>query len=492
MKQLKENYMKMSNRIWASVFFLSSLAVQTAFPAEWESKNVLENDVTYVSKRLPLEKRAFTSVAVENKLDEVQAKIADRKLKWMFMNCFPNTLDTTVKFSKNNGHPDTFVITGDINAMWLRDSSAQVQNYLSLAAEDEALREMIKGLINRQLDCILVDPYANAFNDGPTAAGWQTDGTEMRKEVNERKWEIDSLCYPIRLMYLYWKATGDASIFTAKWEKAMALVLKTFHEQQRKENDGPYSFERHTGNAIGTLVNRTGNPVNPVGLVVSSFRPSDDATIFGFLIPSNMFIVVSMRQLSEIIQTTGKGEELLGQTESLKLEVDAAIRKYGIVHHPVFGEIYAYEVDGYGGCNLMDDANNPSLLSIPYFGYVDASDPVYQHTRKFVWSKYNPYFFQGTAAEGIGGPHCGKDKIWPMSIISKALTSDDKEEIAACLRVLVNTDGDTGFVHESFHKDNPANFTRSWFAWANTLFAELVLKVSEKYPDLLLETYTEF
>lgn len=483
--------MKLINTTLVSVFSLSLFVVQTAFPAEWVNESISVNDATYVSKRPSLEKRAFVSSTVERKLDEVVAKIADDKLKWMFINCFPNTLDTTVKFKMRDGYPDTFVITGDINAMWLRDSSAQVQNYLSLAAEDEALREMIKGLINRQLDCILVDPYANAFNDGPTAAGWQTDATEMRKEVNERKWEIDSLCYPIRLIYQYWKATGDDSVFNAKWEKAMALILKTFQEQQRKENDGPYSFERHTGNAIGTLVNRTGNPVNPVGMVVSCFRPSDDATIFGFLVPSNMFIVASMRQLSEIIRTTGNGKNLLNQTERLKKEVDEAIQKYGIVNHPVFGKIYAYEVDGYGGCNLMDDANNPSLLSVPYFGYVSADDPVYQNTRKFVWSKHNPYFFKGTVAEGIGGPHCGKDKIWPMSIISKALTSEDKEEIAECLRVLVNTDGNTGFIHESFHKDNPADFSRGWFAWANTLFAELVLKISEKYPELLLESYTE-
>lgn len=483
--------MRVQNKILTSGFSFLLFVVQTAFPAEWVNESISVNDATYVSKRPSLEKRAFVSSTVERKLDEVVAKIADDKLKWMFINCFPNTLDTTVKFKMRDGYPDTFVITGDINAMWLRDSSAQVQNYLSLAAEDEALREMIKGLINRQLDCILVDPYANAFNDGPTAAGWQTDATEMRKEVNERKWEIDSLCYPIRLIYQYWKATGDDSVFNAKWEKAMALILKTIQEQQRKENDGPYSFERHTGNAIGTLVNRTGNPVNPVGMVVSCFRPSDDATIFGFLVPSNMFIVASMRQLSEIIRTTGNGKNLLNQTERLKKEVDEAIQKYGIVNHPVFGKIYAYEVDGYGGCNLMDDANNPSLLSVPYFGYVNADDPVYQNTRKFVWSKHNPYFFKGTVAEGIGGPHCGKDKIWPMSIISKALTSEDKEEIAECLRVLVNTDGNTGFIHESFHKDNPADFSRGWFAWANTLFAELVLKISEKYPELLLESYTE-
>lgn len=386
--------MRVQNKILTSGFSFLLFVVQTAFPAEWVNESISVNDATYVSKRPSLEKRAFVSSTVERKLDEVVAKIADDKLKWMFINCFPNTLDTTVKFKMRDGYPDTFVITGDINAMWLRDSSAQVQNYLSLAAEDEALREMIKGLINRQLDCILLDPYANAFNDGPTASGWQTDATEMRKEVNERKWEIDSLCYPIRLIYQYWKATGDDSVFNAKWEKAMALILKTFQEQQRKENDGPYSFERHTGNAIGTLVNRTGNPVNPVGMVVSCFRPSDDATIFGFLVPSNMFIVASMRQLSEIIRTTGNGKNLLGQTERLKKEVDGAIQKYGIVNHPVFGKIYAYEVDGYGGCNLMDDANNPSLLSVPYFGYVNADDPVYQNTRKFVWSKHNPYFLR--------------------------------------------------------------------------------------------------
>ena len=208
--------MRVQNKILTSGFSFLLFVVQTAFPAEWVNESISVNDATYVSKRPVLEKRAFVSSAVERKLDEVAAKIADDKLKWMFINCFPNTLDTTVKFKMRDGYPDTFVITGDINAMWLRDSSAQVQNYLSLAAEDEALREMIKGLINRQLDCILVDPYANAFNDGPTAAGWQTDGTEMRKEVNERKWEIDSLCYPIRLIYLYWKATGDTSIFTAK------------------------------------------------------------------------------------------------------------------------------------------------------------------------------------------------------------------------------------------------------------------------------------
>lgn len=447
------------------------------------------NESHYKSLRPAIEKRAFVSPAVEKMLEEIASQIHDPKLRWLFMNCFPNTLDTTVKFRMKNGQPDTFVITGDLDAMWLRDSSAQVWTYLELMREDPDLQQMVKGLIRRQLECILIDPYANAFNDGPTGKGWQGDATKMSKEVNERKWEIDSLCYPLRLIYRYWKVTGDISIFDGLWEDAMKLVLQTFKEQQRKDGVGPYSFSRTSGNSIGTLMNGTGHPVNPVGLVVSSFRPSDDATIFGFLIPSNMFIVSSLKQLNEIIETTGKGKEFLEISRLLVKEVDAAIRKYGIIKHPEHGKMYAFEVDGFGGQNLMDDANIPSLLAAPYLGYVSQKDPVYRNTRKFVWSKNNPYFFKGTAGEGIGGPHCGKDRIWPMSIIMKGLTTDDEKEISECLRLLVNTDGNKGFIHENFHKDNADVFGRPWFAWVNTLFSELVIKVSREHPDLLKEVY---
>lgn len=267
--------------------------------------------------------------------------------------------------------------------------------------------------------------------------------------------------------------------------------MQTFKEQQRKEGDGPYSFTRETSNAIGTLVAGVGNPVNPVGLVVSCFRPSDDATIFGFLIPSNMFIVSSLKQLNEMIEATGKGRDMLETSRTLLREVDGAIRKYGIVEHPKYGKIYAFEVDGFGGQNLMDDANVPSLLAAPYLKYVSYKDPVYRNTRKFLWSKDNPYFYKGVAGEGIGGPHCGKDRVWPMSIIMKGLTTGNKDEISECLAMLVNTDGDAGFMHESFHKDNAKDFGRPWFAWANSLFAELVIKVSKEHPELLQQQYSK-
>lgn len=441
----------------------------------------------FESKRPAIEKRHFSSKAVEQLITEVKDAIADPKLKWMFENCYPNTLDTTVKFQMKGKKPDTFVITGDIEAMWLRDSSAQVWPYLQLLKQDKELQLLVAGLINRQAQCILLDPYANAFNDGPKGSYWETDNTQhMIKELHERKWEIDSLCYPIRVAYYYWLLTGDTSVFDTDWHNAMQLVVKTFKEQQRKDGLGPYSFTRDCDRPTDSQINGGfGAPVKPVGLIVSAFRPSDDATQYGFLIPSNMFAVVSLRQLAEIENKVYGNADFAGQCLDLASEVDEAIQKYGVVNHPVSGKIYAFEVDGFGNSLCMDDANVPSLLGAPYLGYCKADDSLYQNTRKFVWSDNNPYFFKGKAGEGIGGPHVGLDYAWPMSIIMKGLTTGDAAELKECLTLLRNTDADTGFMHESFHVDNPAKFTRSWFAWTNTLFGELIVKIYHEHPELL-------
>lgn len=441
----------------------------------------------FESKRPAIEKRHFSSKAVEQLITEVKDAIADPKLKWMFENCYPNTLDTTVKFQMKGKKPDTFVITGDIEAMWLRDSSAQVWPYLQLLKQDKELQLLVAGLINRQAQCILLDPYANAFNDGPKGSYWETDNTQhMIKELHERKWEIDSLCYPIRVAYYYWLLTGDTSVFDTDWHNAMQLVVKTFKEQQRKDGLGPYSFTRDCDRPTDSQINGGfGAPVKPVGLIVSAFRPSDDATQYGFLIPSNMFAVVSLRQLAEIENKVYGNADFAGQCLDLASEVDEAIQKYGVVNHPVAGKIYAFEVDGFGNSLCMDDANVPSLLGAPYLGYCKADDSLYQNTRKFVWSDNNPYFFKGKAGEGIGGPHVGLDYAWPMSIIMKGLTTGNAAELKECLTLLRNTDGDTGFMHESFHVDNPAKFTRSWFAWTNTLFGELIVKIYHEHPELL-------
>jgi len=412
-------------------------------------------DAIQKDNRPEISNRLFRSNAVEKEILRVQKLLKNAKLAWMFTNCFPNTLDTTVHFRKgSDGKPDTFVYTGDIHAMWLRDSGAQVWPYVQLANADPELKEMLAGVILRQFKCINIDPYANAFNDGAIPDGhWMSDLTDMKPELHERKWEIDSLCYPLRLAYHYWKTTGDASIFDEEWIQAITNVLKTFKEQQRKDGVGPYKFQRKTERALDTVSNDgLGAPVKPVGLIVSSFRPSDDATTLQFLIPSNFFAVSSLRKAAEILEKVNKKTALSKECKDLAQEVETALKKYAVYNHPKYGKIY----------------------------------PIYQNTRRFVWSEDNPYFFKGKAGEGIGGPHIGYDMVWPMSIMMKAFTSQNDAEIKTCIKMLMDTDADTGFMHESFHKDNPKKFTRAWFAWQNTLFGELILKlVNEGKVDLL-------
>lgn len=474
------------------VFLAAGSNIQAAdFILSKDNTNVAATALLeYKDKRPLVVNRLFVSQAVENEINRIKGQLTNPKLAWMFGNCFPNTLDTTVRYRKTNGKDDTVVYTGDIHAMWLRDSGAQVWPYVQLANNDTELKAMLAGVILRQFKCINIDPYANAFldpHDPNPDHQWMKDMTDMKQELHERKWEIDSLCYPLRLAYHYWKTTGDASIFDKEWLLAIENILKTFKEQQRKDGVGPYKFQRRTERQLDTMNNNgLGNPVNPVGLIVSCFRPSDDATTFQFLIPSNFFAVTSLRKAAEILMEVNKEMDISKECMELAQEVENALNKYAVYNHPKYGQIYAFEIDGFGSQYLMDDSNAPSLLSMAYLGDVDINDPIYQNTRNFVWSKDNPYFFKGTAGEGIGGPHIGYDMIWPMSIMMKAFTSQNDQEIKWCVKTLMDTDADTGFIHESFHKDNPAKFTRAWFAWQNTLFGELILKlVNEGKTDLL-------
>ena len=423
--------------------------------------------------------RLFRSDAVERQIEALRSKLTaiSPKLYWMFQNCFPNTLDTTVHYSSESGDDDTFVYTGDIHAMWLRDSAAQVWPYLRYINEDEPLRHLIRGVIRRQFACILIDPYANAFNMGPTGGEWQSDNTKMKPELHERKYEIDSLCYPLRLAYAYWQQTGDASIFDEKWIQAIREILHVFQDQQNW--NGPitnYRFTRRTEALHDTRSNRGyGHPGKPCGLIASAFRPSDDSTIFPYLVPSNFFAVSVLRKAALILNDINKEYGLASDCRRMATQVEEALEKYAVVEHPKYGKIYAFEVDGYGSALLMDDSNAPSLLCLPYLTDVAIDDPIYQNTRRFVWSEDNPYFFRGKAGEGIGGPHCGLNNPWPMSLVMKAFTTNDRAEKEWCVQEILKTDGDTGFMHESFNKDDAKKFTREWFAWANTLFGELIV-----------------
>ena len=432
-------------------------------------------------------KRRFTSEAVEAEIRRVKASVGNPEIAWMFENCFPNTLDTTVDFSVDNRRPDTYVITGDIDAMWLRDSSCQVWPYLPLMKADDKLRQLIAGVINRQTRCILKDPYANAFyKDENKVSEWKGDLTEMKRGVHERKWEIDSLCFPIRLAHGYWMASGDAGPFDASWQKAIALTLKTFRQQQRKTGRGPYHFQRRAANPTDSLSDGGyGRPIKPVGLICSMFRPSDDSTVFPFLVPANFFAVASLRQAAEMVADIRKDLQMAAECRALADEVEAALKQYAIVDRPPFGKIYAYEVDGFGNAYCADDSNVPGLLSLPYYSEVAANDPIYQNTRRMLLSDANAYYCKGRAGEGPGGPHAGLDMIWPLGVIIRGVTSSDDAEIRQCIETLRKTHAGTGFMHEAFHKDDARKFTRSWFAWANTAFGELVLKVLAEMPGLL-------
>ncbi|QDU56015.1 glycoside hydrolase family 125 protein [Aeoliella mucimassa] len=440
----------------------------------------------FESKRPAESERCFTSPTIEKAIATTKAKIADPELAWMFENCYPNTLDTTVDYEVIDGKPDTFVITGDIDAMWLRDSTAQVWPYMPYIVEDEKLRLLVEGLVRRQTKCVLLDPYANSFyKDMERESHWKDDYPSPIDGVHERKWEIDSLCYTVRLANEYYKLTGDASIFDEDWQRGAKLIVETFRTEQRR-NGTPFRFRRSTDRMLDApAFDGTGRPVNPCGLIASSFRPSDDSTLFPFLIPSNLFAVQSLKQLEAIFRNQLDDDDFADECKAMADEVQAAINKYAKLDHLDYGEIYAYEVDGFGNRVFWDDANVPSLMSLAYLGVHKTSDPIYVRTRKFLLSENNPYYFRGTAAEGQASPHTGKVRIWPMGIILRAMTSTDDAEITHCLQMLKDTHAGTGFMHEAFNKDDPQDYTRDWFAWANTLFGELIVKIDHERPHLL-------
>lgn len=418
--------------------------------------------------------------AVRQVLGEAEEKLAHRpKLLELFKNCFPNTLETTTKLMEDG---TTFVITGDIPASWLRDSVEQVIHYVPLAKEDRDLQRILAGLIRRHIQYIHIDPYANAFNEAANDWHWNTtDETDMSPWVWERKFEIDSLCFVVRLAHAYWKETGRADIFDAGFKSAMRKIYELFRVEQRHAELSPYRFTRNNGIPEDSLQNGgLGMPVNYTGMIWSGFRSSDDACDFHYNIPGNMFAVVALRQMQEFAEWVFRDMAFFSELQALEREVDRGIKLYGIYRHPSFGPIYAYETDGFGNYCLMDDAGTPGLVSIPYLGYVSADDPVYQNTRRFALSKENPYYFEGKAAKGIGSPHTPKDYIWHMALSMQGLTAQTAEEKLEMIAMLEATDAGTGFMHEGFHADDPSVFTRKWFAWSNSLFSQLVYRALQE------------
>lgn len=357
----------------------------------------------------------------------------------------------------------TFVSTGDIDAEWLRDSSAVVKPYIGLSLTDPEVRRTLRGVVARQARYILLDPYANAFT--------------IDYRVSERKFEMDSLLYPIWFSYLYWKSSGDRSIFTPQVQRAFERVMATLRVEQHHATRSKY---RHPQLAGGV-----GSPVGYTGLVWTGFRPSDDPARYQYNIPDNMFAVVVLRDLTEIEHSVYRNNKVAENSWGLGIEIQRAIEQYGQVNVPPFGRIYAYEIDGRGHDNLMDDANIPSLLSMPYYGYMSNRDSVYKATRAFVLSDRNPFFYQGKYASGIGSPHTPRGYVWPLSLVMQALTSSDQSEIDRLLTYIAASDTGDHRLHESFNANWPEAYTRDDFAWPNALFAELMISHQNLIPQYM-------
>lgn len=405
---------------------------------------------------------------MQNLLDKDCRRIGDAEAEKVYRNCFGCTWDTTLQRQENG---TSFCITGDIEAMWLRDSSMQVLPYLRALADKE-VNAAIKGLIWKQAELILTDPYANAFNRNGDYACFRRDKTEMGPYIWERKYEVDSLAFPLFLLEEYCRRAKDA-VITDKVKEAVRAVIRVWRTEQSHENS-PYRFERDSELPTETLSNEgKGSPVGYTGMTWSGFRPSDDACTYHYLIPANMLAAVVLKGLRNLPLE----KEIVEEAEELARQIEAGIYKWGVVRHPEFGEIFAYEVDGLGNYRLMDDANLPSLLGAPWFGFCETNCPVYQNTRKFLLSRFNPFYYEGKWAKGIGSPHTPEGYVWHIALAVQGLTADSIEEKREILNTLINTTAGTYHMHEGFHPDRPAEFTRPWFAWADSMFCLLAAEV---------------
>ena len=416
-----------------------------------------------------------TKASVQKLIGSVRERLGERvKAAEIFERCYADTLKTTVKEMEDG---TVYVITGDIPAMWLRDSSAQLHPYLAMAGECGEIRRIITGLVKRQMKYIGIDPYANAFNEEPNGRCWSEDETKENPWVWERKFEVDSLCYPVWLAWQLWKSCGCTVQFDEEFKKGVEIILKVFKTEQRHEQDSEYRFIRRDAYFKDTLSREgKGALTRPgTGMIWSGFRPSDDACTYGYLIPSNMFAAVILGYIQEISEKIWNDEAVRKEAEILEKEIRDGIEHFGITEKPGYGRVYAYETDGYGQFCLIDDANVPSLLSMKYIGYTGKDREVEENTRRLILSEENQYFYSGSSAAGIGSAHTPAGYIWHIALAMQGLTGSTLKEKLEILDLMVRNDGGTGFMHEGFFKDDPCKYTREWFSWANALFCELVL-----------------
>ncbi|MEO6531838.1 MAG: glycoside hydrolase family 125 protein [Specibacter sp.] len=417
------------------------------------------------------------TASLMDQAERIRALTGDSELAAMFLKCMRNTLETTLTREADG---TTFVITGDIPAMWLRDSSAQMRPFLRLLTPQGEMHDIIAGLVKRQFACVALDSYANAFNREPNGASYDPEDACENPWIWERKYEVDSLAFPVQLAHQLWQRTGRTEIFSDLVHEGFRTIVAQWRLEQDHEANSEYRFVRQTELPSETLSRAGLGPATAVtGMTWAGFRPSDDACIYSYNIPGNHFARLALLHIAEIATAVYADPVLAGDAATLAAEIAAGIEKYGVVNHPEFGDIYAFEVDGLGNTLLMDDSNMPSLLSLPLTGAVEATDPLYQATRDFILSPGNPFFHSGSQAEGIGSPHTPPGYIWHIALAVQGLTATTREEKWAILQTMRDTTAGTGFMHEGFDPNDPQQFTRPWFSWANSMFCELLLDYCE-------------
>ncbi|WP_248704702.1 glycoside hydrolase family 125 protein [Curtobacterium sp. MWU13-2055] len=372
-----------------------------------------------------------------------------------------------------------FVITGDIPAMWLRDSTTQMTPYLRFAADDPALADLLWAVVRRQFRLIEHDPYANSFNREPNGAHYDPDDLNADPLVWEQKYEVDSLAYPVTFAYALWRATGSTAVLDERAHRAFRTIVAQWRTEQDHDASG-YRFVRDGAIPTETLArDGRGTPVAVTGMTWCGFRPSDDACTYGYIVPANLFAAEALLAVAAIARDVWSDTGLADDADVLRASILDGVRQHGVVPGPAGEDVYAYEVDGLGGVLLMDDANTPSLLSLPLSAPSVLDDSVWAATRDFVLSPANPYWFSGTAAAGVGSPHTLPQRVWPIALAVEGLVSGSPARRRELLDVLVATDGGTGDMHESFDVEDPAQFSRPWFSWADAMFCELALAAAE-------------
>ena len=353
-----------------------------------------------------------------------------------------------------------FVITGDIPAMWLRDSTWQVKPLLKSQHPDVV--QFLINLSRAQVKYFLIDPYANAFNPAPNGNCWRKDFADQSPWVFERKYELDSWASILYLARKIYETYGVNDHFNLDYRKALDLMLELAKIEQN-HNPESYIFKRDNCPVTDFLSHDgRGAPVGYTGMIFSAFRPSDDACKYGYLVPSNLFFANELLNLPSPVFTSA--------AQSIAEQIQHGIEEFALMNG-----VLAYEVDGLGNTEFMDDANTPSLVSLPFLEAMTSDSEIYQATRLAVLSESNPYFYSGKWATGVGSPHTPDRHVWPISLAMAALTSDNKEYQLETLDLLERTDAGTGQMHESFDVDNPNTFTRPWFSWSDMTYVDLVL-----------------